>query len=75
LKIVFNLNLSAGDLIGIGEWSKLRLMILMPLFLIAAIVATLLGEIYIVSVAAIIVALSMLTSAIVFHFTGHPTKS
>jgi hypothetical protein len=47
----------------------------MPLFLIAAIVATLLGEIYIVSVAAIIVALSMLTSAIVFHFTGHPTKS
>jgi hypothetical protein len=62
-------------LIGIGEWSNLRLMILMPLFLIAAIVATLLGEIYIVSVAAIIVALSMLTSAIVFHFTGHPTKS
>ena len=50
-------------------------MILMPLFLVAAIVATLLGAIYVASVAAIIVALSTLTSAIVFHFTGHPTKS
>jgi hypothetical protein len=50
-------------------------MILIVLFLLAAIVATLLGEIYVAGVAAILVALSMLTSAIMFRLTGHPTKS
>jgi hypothetical protein len=50
-------------------------MILILLFLTVSVVATLLGEVYVAGFAAIMVALSMLTSAVVFRFLGQPKKS